>query len=98
MIFNRTNYTVSVSCDVVGQLIELSLLHFEAVSVMVYNRTHYLALLMRHRSSNVRNSVPHSKFYLYWFMFYISRGFNGSVNIPESCDFQSQFDLLNIIF
>ena len=22
----------------------------------------------------------------------------GSVNIPESCDFQSQFDLLNIIF
>ena len=28
---------------------------------------------------------------------YISRGFNGSVNIPESCDFRSQFDLLNII-
>ena len=27
-----------------------------------------------------------------------SRGFNGSVNIPESCDFRSQFLLLNIIF
>ena len=26
------------------------------------------------------------------------RGFNGSVNIPESCDFQSQFDPLNITF
>ena len=26
------------------------------------------------------------------------RGFNGSVNIPENCDFQSQFDLLNITF
>ena len=26
------------------------------------------------------------------------RGFNGSVNIPESCDFRSQFDILNIIF
>ena len=25
------------------------------------------------------------------------RGFNGSVNIPESCDFRSQFDPLNII-
>jgi len=24
-------------------------------------------------------------------------GFNGSVNIPESCDFRSQFDPLNII-
>ena len=28
----------------------------------------------------------------------ISRGFNGSVNIPESCDFQLQFDQLSIIF
>ena len=27
----------------------------------------------------------------------ISRGFNGSVNIPESCDFRSQFDPLSII-
>ena len=27
-----------------------------------------------------------------------TRGFNGSVNIPESCDFRSQFDPLNIIF
>ena len=26
-----------------------------------------------------------------------ARGFNGSVNIPESCDFRSQFDPLNII-
>ena len=26
------------------------------------------------------------------------RGFNGSANIPESCDFRSQFDPLNIIF
>ena len=26
-----------------------------------------------------------------------SREFNGSVNIPESCDFRSQFDPLNII-
>ena len=26
------------------------------------------------------------------------RGFNGSVNIPETCDFRSQFDSLNIIF
>ena len=26
-----------------------------------------------------------------------SRGFNGSVNIPESCDFRSQSDPLNII-
>ena len=26
------------------------------------------------------------------------RGFNGSVNILESCDFRSQFDPLNIIF
>ena len=25
------------------------------------------------------------------------RGFNGSVNTPESCDFQKQFDPLNII-
>ena len=25
------------------------------------------------------------------------RGFNGSVNIPESCDFRSQLDPLNII-
>ena len=25
------------------------------------------------------------------------RGFNGSVNIPESCDFRSQFGQLNII-
>jgi len=25
------------------------------------------------------------------------RGFNGSVNIPESCDFRLQFDPLNII-
>ncbi len=24
-----------------------------------------------------------------------TRGFNGSVNIPESCDFRSQFDPLN---
>ena len=28
----------------------------------------------------------------------MTRGFNGSVNIPESCDFQSQFDPLNITF
>ena len=27
----------------------------------------------------------------------LERGFNGSVNIPESCDFRSQFDPLNII-
>ena len=27
-----------------------------------------------------------------------SRGFNGSVNISESCDFRSQFDPLYIIF
>jgi len=27
----------------------------------------------------------------------VTRGFNGSVNIPESCDFRSQFDPLNII-
>ncbi len=26
-----------------------------------------------------------------------TRGFNGSVNIPESCDLQSKFDPLNII-
>ena len=26
------------------------------------------------------------------------RGFNDSVNIPESCDFLSQFDILSIIF
>ena len=26
-----------------------------------------------------------------------SRGFNGSVNIPENCGFRSQFDPLNII-
>ena len=26
-----------------------------------------------------------------------ARGFNGPVNIPESCDFRSQFDPLNII-
>ena len=26
-----------------------------------------------------------------------SRGFNGSVNILDSCDFRSQFDPLNII-
>ena len=26
-----------------------------------------------------------------------TRGFNGSVNIPESCEFRSQFDPLNII-
>ena len=25
------------------------------------------------------------------------RGFNGSVNLPESCDFRSHFDLINII-
>ena len=25
-------------------------------------------------------------------------GFNGSVDIPESCDFRSQFDSLNIFF
>ena len=25
------------------------------------------------------------------------RGFNGSVNIPESCDFRSQFDPIDII-
>ena len=30
-------------------------------------------------------------------LIYQARGFNGSVNIPESCDFRSQFDLLNII-
>ena len=28
----------------------------------------------------------------------IARGFNGSVNISESCDFRSQFDPLYIIF
>ena len=28
----------------------------------------------------------------------IARGFHGSVNIPESCVFRSQFDPLNIIF
>jgi len=27
-----------------------------------------------------------------------ARGINGSVNIPESCDFSPQFDPLNIIF
>ena len=27
-----------------------------------------------------------------------SRGFNCSVNIPESCDFQSKFDPINMIF
>ena len=27
-----------------------------------------------------------------------ARGFNGSVNISESCDFRSQFDPLSIIF
>ena len=27
-----------------------------------------------------------------------TRGFNGSVNIPERCDFQSQFNLFNITF
>ena len=27
----------------------------------------------------------------------IPSGFNGSVNIPESCDFRSQFDPLNVI-
>ena len=27
-----------------------------------------------------------------------ARGFNGSVNISESCDFLSQFDPLDIIF
>ena len=26
-----------------------------------------------------------------------TREFNGSVNIPETCDFRSQFDRLNII-
>jgi len=33
-----------------------------------------------------------------FYRFPISRRFNVSVNIPESCDFQSQFDPLNIIF
>ena len=28
----------------------------------------------------------------------ISRGFNGSVNIPESCDVRSQFVLINLIY
>ena len=27
-----------------------------------------------------------------------TRGFNGSVNIPESCDLRSYFDPLNIFF
>ena len=27
-----------------------------------------------------------------------ARGFNGSVNIPESCGFRSEFDSLDIIF
>jgi len=27
----------------------------------------------------------------------LERGFNGFVNIPESCDFRSQFDPLDII-
>ena len=30
--------------------------------------------------------------------YFNTRGFYGSVNIPESCDFRSQFDPLNIIF
>ena len=39
--------------------------------------------------------------FMFMFMFIclcLSRGFNGSVNIPESCDFRSQFDRLNNIF
>ena len=31
-------------------------------------------------------------------MYLQARGFKGSVNIPESCDFQSQFDPLYIFF
>ena len=36
----------------------------------------------------------------YWLHSNLSptRGFNGSVNIPESCDFQSQFDPLDMNF
>ena len=30
------------------------------------------------------------------FLFHNSRGFNGSVNIPENCNFRSQFVLINI--
>ena len=37
---------------------------------------------------NKRRISPHNK----------TRGFNGSVNISESCDFQSQFNPLYIIF
>ena len=37
-------------------------------------------------------------FNFYCFEIYNTRGFKGSVNVPESCDFQSQFDLLNITF
>ena len=29
-------------------------------------------------------------------LFDTTLGFNGAVNIPESCDFRSQFDPLNI--
>ena len=32
------------------------------------------------------------------YIVYSGRVFNGSVNIPETCDFRSQFDPLNIAF
>ena len=62
------------------------MLLFQVLSSQMFKLYHTKTIYWRYYNIHDVQNVHH-----------LPRGFNGSVNIPESCDFRSQFDPLNII-